>query len=447
MNLQQKGKFEMREYATQMEAAKKGIITPEMKIVAEKEYIDPEELRALVAKGEVAIPCNINHKAISPEGVGSRMRTKINVNLGISGDAKNYDNEMKKVELAHKFGAEAIMDLSNYGKTNTFRRELVAKSPAMIGTVPMYDAIGYLEKDLLEITAEDFLKVVRAHAEEGVDFMTIHAGINKRAVEAFRREGRKMNIVSRGGSLLFAWMMMTGNENPFYEHYDEVLDILREFDVTISLGDALRPGCIDDATDSGQISELIELGALTLRAWEKDVQVMVEGPGHMAMNEIAANMTLQKRICHNAPFYVLGPVVTDIFPGYDHITTAIGGAIAASSGADFLCYVTPAEHLRLPDVNDVKEGIIASKIAAHAADIAKGVPHARDKDNAMAEARHKVDWDEIFKLSFDPEKAREYFESTPPADRHTCSMCGKMCAVRTTNLILEGKTVEFCTEK
>ncbi len=437
----------MREYATQMEAAKKGIITPEMKIVAEKEYIAPEELRALVAKGEVAIPCNINHKALSPEGVGSRMRTKINVNLGISGDAKNYDNEMKKVELAHKFGAEAIMDLSNYGKTNTFRRELVAKSPAMIGTVPMYDAIGYLEKDLLEITAEDFLKVVRAHAEEGVDFMTIHAGINKRAVEAFRREGRKMNIVSRGGSLLFAWMMMTGNENPFYEHYDEVLDILREFDVTISLGDALRPGCIDDATDSGQISELIELGALTLRAWEKDVQVMVEGPGHMAMNEIAANMTLQKRICHNAPFYVLGPVVTDIFPGYDHITTAIGGAIAASSGADFLCYVTPAEHLRLPDVNDVKEGIIASKIAAHAADIAKGVPHARDKDNAMAEARHKVDWDEIFKLSFDPEKAREYFESTPPADRHTCSMCGKMCAVRTTNLILEGKTVEFCTEK
>ena len=437
----------MREYATQMEAAKKGIITPEMKIVAEKEYIDPEELRALVAKGEVAIPCNINHKAISPEGVGSRMRTKINVNLGISGDAKNYDNEMKKVELAHKFGAEAIMDLSNYGKTNTFRRELVAKSPAMIGTVPMYDAIGYLEKDLLEITAEDFLKVVRAHAEEGVDFMTIHAGINKRAVEAFRREGRKMNIVSRGGSLLFAWMMMTGNENPFYEHYDEVLDILREFDVTISLGDALRPGCIDDATDSGQISELIVLGALTLRAWEKDVQVMVEGPGHMAMNEIAANMTLQKRICHNAPFYVLGPVVTDIFPGYDHITTAIGGAIAASSGADFLCYVTPAEHLRLPDVNDVKEGIIASKIAAHAADIAKGVPHARDKDNAMAEARHKVDWDEMFKIAFDPEKAREYFESTPPADRHTCSMCGKMCAVRTTNLILEGKTVEFCTEK
>jgi len=436
----------MKSYHTQMESAKMGLITPEMKIVAEKEYIEPEKLRELVAKGEVVIPCNVNHKSISPEGIGTKMRTKINVNLGISGDSKNYDIEMQKVELAHKFGAEAIMDLSNYGKTNTFRRNLIEKSPAMIGTVPMYDAIGYLEKDLLEITAEDFLKVVRAHAEEGVDFMTIHAGINKRAVETFMREGRKMNIVSRGGSLLFAWMMMTGNENPFYEHYDEVLDILREFDVTISLGDALRPGCIDDSSDSGQIAELIELGNLTLRAWEKNVQVMVEGPGHMAMNEIPANMTLQKRICHNAPFYVLGPLVTDIFPGYDHITSAIGGAIAAANGADFLCYVTPAEHLRLPDVSDVKEGIIASKIAAHAADIAKGVPHARDRDNAMAEARHKVDWEKMFGIAFDGEKARDYFESTPPADRHTCSMCGKMCAVRTTNMILEGKKVEFCTE-
>ena len=429
-----------------MEAAKKGIITPEMKTVAEKEYKTPEEIMNSVAKGEVCIPCNINHKSISAEGIGAGLRTKINVNLGISGDCKNYDVEMQKVDMALKFGAEAIMDLSNYGKTNTFRQELIKKSPAMIGTVPMYDAIGYLEKDLLEITAEDFLKVVRAHAEEGVDFMTIHAGINKRAVEAFMRDKRKMNIVSRGGSLLFAWMMMTGNENPFYEYYDKVLDILEEFDVTISLGDALRPGCIDDATDAGQISELIELGALTERAWARNVQVMVEGPGHMAMNEIAANMKLQKRICHNAPFYVLGPLVTDIFPGYDHITSAIGGAIAAASGADFLCYVTPAEHLRLPDINDVKEGIIASRIAAHAADIAKGIPHARDKDNEMAEARHKVDWDKMFEIAVDGEKARAYFESTPPADRHTCSMCGKMCAVRTTNMILEGKKVEFCTE-
>ena len=429
-----------------MEAAKKGIVTPEMEIVAKKEYIAPEELRELVAKGEVAIPCNVRHTAISPEGIGTKMRTKINVNLGISGDANNYDAEMQKVGLAHKFGAEAIMDLSNYGKTNTFRKKLVDNSPAMIGTVPMYDAIGYLEKDLLDISAEDFLKVVRAHAEEGVDFMTIHAGINRRAIEAFRREGRKMNIVSRGGSLLFAWMMMTGNENPFFEYYDKVLDILYEYDVTISLGDALRPGCIDDSTDAGQISELIELGNLTQRAWDRNVQVMVEGPGHMAMNEIEANMKLQKRICHNAPFYVLGPLVSDIFPGYDHITSAIGGAIAAASGADFLCYVTPAEHLRLPDVSDVKEGIIASKIAAHAADIAKGVPHARDRDNAMAEARQALDWDRIFDVAVDPEKAKEYFESTPPADRHTCSMCGKMCAVRTTNMILAGEKVEFCSE-
>ena len=425
----------MKEYYTQMEAAKKGIITPEMEIVAVKEDMDIELLRERVAQGVIAIPCNVRHTSISPEGIGMGLRTKINVNLGISGDCKDYSVEMQKVDMAIKFGAEAIMDLSNYGKTNTFRRQLIEKSPAMIGTVPMYDAIGYLEKDLLDITAEDFLRVVRAHAEEGVDFMTIHAGINRRAVEAFMRDKRKMNIVSRGGSLLFAWMMMTGNENPFFEHYDEVLDILREFDVTISLGDALRPGCIDDSTDAGQISELIELGNLTKRAWKKDVQVMVEGPGHMAMNEIEANMKLQKRLCHNAPFYVLGPLVTDI-----------AGAIAAASGADFLCYVTPAEHLRLPDLSDVKEGIIASRIAAHAADIAKGVPHAREQDDAMADARHKVDWDEMFKHAIDPEKARAYFESTPPADRHTCSMCGKMCAVRTTNMILEGKKVEFCSE-
>ncbi len=437
----------MRTYQTQMEAAKKGIVTKEMAVVAEKESMEPEKLRELVASGQVAIPANIHHTALSPEGIGAGLKTKINVNLGISGDCKNYNVEMQKVDMALRFGAEAIMDLSNYGKTNTFRQELIAKSPAMIGTVPMYDAIGYLEKDLLEISAKDFLKVVEAHAKEGVDFMTIHAGINRRAVEGFRREGRTMNIVSRGGSLLFAWMEMTGNENPFYEYYDEVLEILREYDVTISLGDALRPGCLDDSTDAGQIGELVELGNLTRRAWEKDVQVMVEGPGHMAMNEIAANMTLQKRLCHNAPFYVLGPLVTDIAPGYDHITSAIGGAIAAASGADFLCYVTPAEHLRLPDLSDVKEGIIASKIAAHAADIAKGVPHARDLDNQMADARHRMDWDEMFRVAIDGEKARDYFESTPPADRHTCSMCGKMCAVRTTNLILEGKKVEFCSEK
>lgn len=433
-------------YKTQMEAAKKGIVTRKMEIVAQKEQMDTKELMELVAKGTVAIPANINHKSLSAEGIGDGLKTKINVNLGISGDCKDYTLEFEKVKMAIDFGAEAIMDLSNYGKTNTFRKQLIEYSPAMIGTVPMYDAIGYLEKDLLDIKAEDFLKVVEAHAKEGVDFMTIHAGINKRAVECLKRDKRKMNIVSRGGSLLFAWMEMTGNENPFYEHYDEVLDILREYDCTISLGDALRPGCIDDSTDAGQISELIELGALTERAWQKDVQVMVEGPGHMAMNEIAANMKIQKRICHNAPFYVLGPLVTDIAPGYDHITSAIGGAIAANNGANFLCYVTPAEHLRLPDLSDVKEGIIASKIAAHAADIANGIKGARDIDNKMADARHKLDWDAMFEVAIDKEKAKRYYESTPVSERHTCSMCGKMCAVRTTNLILEGKEVKFCSE-
>ncbi len=434
-------------YKTQMEAAKKGIITPQIQLVAEKEHREPEWVRERVAAGTIAIPANIHHTSLSAEGIGDGLRTKINVNLGISGDAKDYELEMNKVKMSVEMGAESIMDLSNYGKTRVFREKLVEYSPAMIGTVPMYDAIGYLEKDLLDITADDFLKVVEAHAKEGVDFMTIHAGINRRAVEAFRREGRRMNIVSRGGSLLFAWMMMTGNENPFFERYDDVLEILRAHDVTISIGDALRPGCIDDSSDAGQISELIEIGNLTKRAWDADVQVLVEGPGHMAMNEIAANMQMEKRICHGAPFYVLGPIVTDIAPGYDHITSAIGGAIAASNGANFLCYVTPAEHLRLPDLDDVREGIIASKIAAHAADIANGLPGARDRDNEMSTARHKLDWDEMFRLALDPDKARRYYESTPPAERHTCSMCGKMCAVRTTNMILEGKTVKFCSEK
>ena len=434
-------------YTTQMDAAKKGIITPEMEIVAKKENITAEELRERVARGSVAIPANKMHKAISPEGVGEGLKTKINVNLGISKDCTDYSIEWEKVKMAVDMKAEAIMDLSCYGKTHEFRQKLIDECPAMIGTVPMYDAVGYLDKELADITADEFLEVIEAHAKEGVDFMTIHAGINRRTAQIFKESGGRLtNIVSRGGSLIFAWMEMTGNENPFFEYYDDVLDILRTYDCTISLGDALRPGCIDDATDAGQISELIELGYLTERAWAKDVQVMVEGPGHMAMDEIAANMKMQKRLCHNAPFYVLGPLVTDIFPGYDHIISAIGGAIAAASGADFLCYVTPAEHLRLPDTADVKEGIIASKIAAHAADIAKKIPHARDLDNEMAKARHKLDWERMFEVAVDGEKARRYFESVPPKDRHSCSMCGKMCAVRTTNMILDGKKVEFCKE-
>ncbi|MBQ6269727.1 MAG: phosphomethylpyrimidine synthase ThiC [Bacteroidetes bacterium] len=437
----------MKNYNTQIEAAKKGIITPEMKLVAEKENFNVDKLMQLVALGQITIPANINHTSLSAEGIGKGLRTKINVNLGISGDSRNYDLEMEKVKLAISFGCESIMDLSNYGKTNVFRQELIKMSPAMIGTVPMYDAIGYLEKDLLDITAQDFLTVIEAHAKEGVDFQTIHAGINRRTIEAFKREKRLTNIVSRGGSLLFAWMELTGNENPFFEYYDDVLDILHKYDVTISIGDAMRPGCTNDSTDAGQISELIEIGNLTKRAWDRNVQVLVEGPGHMAMNEIETNVTIQKRICHNAPFYVLGPLVTDIAPGYDHITSAIGGAIAAAAGADFLCYVTPAEHLRLPDLNDVREGIVASKIAAHAADIAKGIPNARDIDNKMSDARRRIEWEEMFSYAIDPEKARRYFESIPPSERHTCSMCGKMCAMRTTNKILAGEKVEFCSEK
>lgn len=429
-------------YKTQMEAAKNGCITDEMKLVAEKEHMDAEALQMRVALGTVAIPANRNHATLSAEGIGEGLRTKVNVNLGISGDCINYELEMQKARLALDFGCESIMDLSNYGKTNQFRKQLIGISGAMIGTVPIYDAAGYLEKDLQDISAGDFLKVVEAHAKEGVDFMTIHAGMNRRAAECFKREKRLTNIVSRGGALLFAWMELTGNENPFYQYYDELLEILREYDVTISLGDALRPGSIADSTDASQIGELVELGSLTKRAWEKDVQVMVEGPGHMALNEIAANVTLQKRLCHGAPFYVLGPLVTDISPGYDHITAAIGGAVAAASGADFLCYVTPAEHLRLPDLNDVKEGIAASRIAAHAADIAKGIPYSREVDNRMSDARRRIDWEEMFRNAIDPEKARRYFKSTPPSDEHSCSMCGKMCAMKTTNEILEGKRIE-----
>lgn len=431
---------------TQIDAARAGICTPEMKAVAAKEYKTPEEIRDAVAKGTIAIPANINHTALDPEGVGEGLRTKVNVNLGISGDLMDEEMEFEKARIAIELGAEGIMDLSNHGKTREFRRKLIAMSPAMIGTVPMYDAIGYLEKPLIGITAQDFLDVIRAHAEDGVDFVTVHAGMNRRVIESFKETGRLMNIVSRGGSLIFAWMEATGNENPFYEHYDEVLEILHEYDVTISIGDAMRPGCTYDASDAGQIAELIEIGKLTKRAWDAGVQVMVEGPGHMALDEIAANMKMEKRLCHNAPFYVLGPLVTDIAPGYDHITAAIGGAVAASSGADFLCYVTPAEHLRLPDANDVREGLVATKIAAHAADIAKGIPHARDVDNRMSDARRRVDWEEMFLLALDPEKPRKYFESAPPSNEGTCTMCGKMCAVRTVNTIMDGLVIDLGNE-
>ena len=406
----------MRNYTTQMDAARKGIVTPEIEIVAKKENMTTEALMKLVAEGKVAICANKNHTSLDPEGVGSMLRTKINVNLGVSRDCKDYNIEMEKVMSAVNLGAEAIMDLSSHGNTQPFRQKLTHECPAMIGTVPVYDSVIHYQRDLATLTAQDFIDVVRLHAEDGVDFVTLHCGITRKTIEQIKKHKRKMNIVSRGGSLVFAWMCMTGEENPFYEHYDEILDICEEYDVTISLGDACRPGCLADATDVCQIEELVE-----------------------------ANMKVQQSICMGAPFYVLGPLVTDIAPGYDHITSAIGGAVAAMNGAAFLCYVTPAEHLALPNVDDVKQGIIASKIAAHAADIAKGVPGARDIDDKMAEARQKLDWDAQYACALDPETAKAIRDSRSPEDDHsdTCSMCGKFCAVRSMNKALAGEYIDI----
>ena len=433
---------------TQIDFARAGQITPQMKEVAEREHRDPEYIRERVADGRIAIPANIVHikKGMRAFGVGEGLSTKVNVNLGISGDKADAAEEWKKVKIAEDFGADAIMDLSNSGKTRQFRQQLINETPLMVGTVPMYDAIGYMEKPLVKLTKDDLLEVVRAHAEDGVDFMTIHCGINKSVIKTFKETGRLMNIVSRGGSLLFGWMEVTGNENPFYEFYDEVLEICHEYDVTISLGDSCRPGCLYDSNDATETAEMIELGKLCKRAWAAGVQVMVEGPGHMALDEIAANMKLQKRLCHNAPFYVLGPLVTDIGVGYDHITAAIGGAISASSGADFLCYVTPAEHLCLPNAQDVLDGLMATKIAAHAADIAKKVPHARDMDDKMGQARRKLNWDAMWKCALDPVTGKKRYEESPAATEGTCTMCGKMCAVRTVNKVFEGTTIDLGME-
>ena len=433
-------------YTTQMDAARKGMITPEMKIVAAKENLDIELLREKMALGEVIIPCNKVHHALCPNGIGAMLKTKINVNLGTSRDLVDLVMEYEKVDMAVKMGAEAIMDLSSFGDTQKFRKFLVEKCPAMLGTVPIYDAVVYYHKPLMQITSKEWIDIVRMHAQDGVDFMTIHCGINRNTAKRFKENKRLMNIVSRGGSIIFAWMEMTGKENPFYEYFDEILDICEQYDVTLSLGDACRPGCIEDASDASQIEELIVLGELTKRAWQKNVQVMIEGPGHMPLNQIQANMEIQKTLCHGAPFYVLGPIVTDIAPGYDHITSAIGGAVAAANGASFLCYVTPAEHLRLPDINDVKEGIIASKIAAHAADIAKGIPHAMDIDRQMSEARKKLDWEKMFTLAIDPDKAIAYRQSSKPEKEDTCSMCGNFCAVKNMNRILDGENISIFDE-
>ena len=433
-------------YTTQMDAARKGILTKELLAVAKKEQMEPEKLVKLVAAGQVVIPANKCHTCLDPNGIGSALRTKINVNLGTSRDLNDLDMELQKVNDAVAMGAESIMDLSSFGDTQKFRRKLTAECPAIIGTVPIYDAVVYYHKPLREITSEEWLQIAEMHAKDGVDFLTIHVGINKNTAERFKKMKRLTNIVSRGGSIIFAWMEMTGQENPFYEHFDRLLDICQEYDVTLSLGDACRPGCLEDATDVSQLEELLTLGELTRRAWEKNVQVMIEGPGHMPLDQIAANMKIQQSGCKGAPFYVLGPLVTDVAPGYDHITAAIGGAIAASAGASFLCYVTPAEHLRLPNRDDVKEGIIASRIAAHAADIAKGIPGAKEWDRKMAQARARLDWEEQFSLAIDPEKARRYRAESKPEKEDTCSMCGNFCAVKNMNRILSGEIVSIFDE-
>lgn len=428
---------------TQMQAAQQGTITEQMKIVAKKENMDIEKLVNLIAEGKIVIPANKKHTSLIPCGIGDGLTTKINVNIGISNDCANWELEMQKAKLSIEMKADAIMDLSCFGKTREFRSELVKLSPVAIGTVPMYDAVGLLDKDLQDITVDEFFDVVKTHAEDGVDFMTIHCGMNLATAKRIKDNPRLTHIVSRGGSLLFAWMELNNQENPFYEYYDRLLDICVEYDITLSLGDACRPGSIADSTDASQIEELITLGELTKRAWARGVQVMIEGPGHMSLNEIAANMIVAKKLCHGAPLYVLGPLVTDVAPGYDHITSAIGGSIAATNGANFLCYVTPAEHLRLPDLNDVKEGIVASRIAAHAADIANNIPGARDWDNAMSQARVDVNFTKMIDLALDPIKAREYRESSPPEHSDTCTMCGRMCPMRNMKKILKGEDLNL----
>ena len=420
-------------YTTQMDAAKKGIFTKQMEIVAKDEKMTKEEIIAKVANGSIVIPGNKNHTNIYPRAIGEGTKTKVNVNLGVSEDSCDYMGEMVKVEKAIEYGADAIMDLSTFGDTKKFRRELVKKSPVMLGTVPMYDAVAKLGKNIKDMTVDDLFSVVEEHCEDGIDFLTIHAGLNRTCVDRLKHSKRLTKIVSRGGSILFQWMVLNNKENPFYEHYDRLLDICAKYDVTLSLGDGLRPGSIYDSTDGPQIQELLILGELTQRAWEKNVQVMIEGPGHIPMHEIVTNMQIEKKLCHNAPFYVLGPLVTDVAPGYDHITAAIGGAIAASAGADFLCYVTPAEHLRLPTLEDMKEGIMASRIAGHAADIAKGIKGARDWDNQMSKCRGQLDWEGMFEHCIDPEKAREYRKSSMPIEEKVCTMCGDLCPMKRCN--------------
>ncbi|MFZ5944657.1 MAG: phosphomethylpyrimidine synthase ThiC [Bacillota bacterium] len=428
---------------TQLEAAQKGIVTEEMVKAAQFEKMDPEELRKKIAAGEAVLPCNINHKNILPMAVGKGLSTKVNANIGTSDAYPEIQKELEKLSVAVKAGAHSVMDLSTGGDIDLVRKKIIEASPVMIGTVPLYQVLVETQKrggGMVDMTEDEIFAGIEKHCEDGADFITVHCGVTLEVIQELKEKGRVMDIVSRGGSFITAWMLHHQKQNPLFEQFDRLLEIARKYDVTMSLGDGLRPGCLADATDSPQIIELVILGGLVKRAREAGVQVMVEGPGHVPLDQIETNMKLEKTLCYNAPFYVLGPLVTDVAPGYDHITSAIGGAIAASSGADFLCYVTPAEHLGLPTVEDVKEGVIAARIAAHAADLVKGVKGAWEWDLEMAKARKKLDWQKQIELAIDPEKAMKMRKDKNEDNQECCTMCGKFCAYK---LISEYLGTEF----
>ncbi len=416
---------------TQLELARKGVISPQMKVVAEAEGLEAEFIREGVAKGTIVIPANINHAKLVPCGIGQGLSTKVNANIGTSSDFGDINTELEKLRVAIEAGADTVMDLSTGGDTSAIRRAIVNTSSVAIGTVPIYQAgIEAIERHgaIVKMTADDVFAVIEEHARDGVDFATVHCGVTRSAIARLKQQGRVADVVSRGGAFLIGWIVYNEQENPLYEQYDRLLEIAREFDVTLSLGDGLRPGSLADATDRAQVEELLTLGELVQRAQEAGVQVMVEGPGHLPLNQIETNVLLQKAICKGAPFYVLGPLVTDIGAGYDHITGAIGGAVAAAAGTDFLCYVTPSEHLSLPDFEDVRQGVVASRIAAHAGDIAKGVKGAEEQDRRMSAARKRFDWEEQARLSLDPERSYRVHRQHASAGS-ACSMCGKYCAM------------------
>lgn len=418
---------------TQLAKARAGIITPELKAVAEKEKVDTLLLRDRIAQGKVVIPANINHPNLQPCGIGEGLFIKVNANIGTSSDRASIKEELEKLKVALEAGADTVMDLSTGGDINRCRNEILKASTVPVGTVPIYQAVVEVINEkggIIHLTVDQIFDVIETQASEGVDFITVHCGLTRAALEVLKNQGRVTDIVSRGGAFLTTWMLHHDRENPLYENFERLLQIAKKYDVTLSLGDGLRPGCLADATDRAQIHELTTLGQLTKLAWEQDVQVMIEGPGHVPLDQIKANILLEKKLCSQAPFYVLGPLVTDIAAGYDHVACAIGGAVAGEAGADFLCYVTPSEHLSLPTVGDVREGVIVTKIAAHAADIARGNIHAIERDNRMARARKELDWETQMECALDPVKARRIRGENPPGESDVCTMCGKFCAIK-----------------